>query len=114
MRKRYSVGFLVFTFCFIIVLSFIYRIHYRRLEKELEEEYAQVQDARTQGSVESYYYIKERDGFVIVYEADETTVYEYTSIRVDELPQKTQEAIRKGIKVDSLGQIYGFLENYSS
>ena len=50
----------------------------------------------------------------IGYEADEKTVYEYTNILVDELPEKMQESVRKGIKVDSLGQIYGFLENYSS
>ena len=60
------------------------------------------------------YYIKEQDGYVIVFESDERTVYEYTSIRVDELPEKMQESIKKGIKVDSLSQIYGFLENYSS
>ena len=114
MRKRYSIGFLIFTVCMIVLFSFAYRIHYLRIQNQLELEKTELQDARTQANVENYYYIKERDGYVIVYEADEKTVYEYTSIRLDELPENTQKAIRKGIKVDSLGQIYGFLENYSS
>ena len=113
MRKRYSIGFLILTVGIIVAFSFVYRIHYQRLLNQYEQELTK-EDARTQGNVENFYYIKERDGYVIVYEADEKTVYEYTSIRVDELPEKMQESIRKGIKVDSLSQIYGFLENYSS
>lgn len=113
MRKRYSIGFLILTVGIIVMFSFVYRIHYQRLLEQYELEIKQ-EDTRTQGDVENYYYIKEQDGYVIVFESDERTVYEYTSIRVDELPEKMQESIKKGIKVDSLSQIYGFLENYSS
>ena len=114
MRKKYSIGFLILTIGVIVIFSFINRIHYRRLEKQFELDKRLEQDRITQGIVENYYYIKDKDGYVIVYEADEKTVYEYTNILVDELPEKMQESVRKGVKVDSLGQIYGFLENYSS
>lgn len=110
MRRRYGIGFLVATLLVVLVLSIIDRNSYQRIQDEYEQE----EKTRTQGNVETYYYIKENDGYVIVYEADQKTVYEYTTIRVEELPPKTQDAIKKGIKVDSLGQIYGFLENYSS
>ncbi len=110
MQKKYSIGFLVITLLVIVAFSFAYRMSYQRVRDESEKEI----EARTQGNVENYYYIKEKDGYVIVYEGDEKTVYEYTTIRVEDLPEKTQAAIKKGIKVNSLGQIYGFLENYSS
>ena len=110
MRRRYGIGFLVATLLVVLILSIADRNSYSRIQEEYEQE----EKTRTQGNVETYYYIKENEGYVIVYEADEKTVYEYTSIRVDELPEKMQDAIKKGIKVDSLGQIYGFLENYSS
>ena len=60
------------------------------------------------------YYIKASDGYVTVYMADEETVYEYTSIPVNELPKDIQKELKSGKKVDTMGQVYGFLENYSS
>ncbi len=110
MRKIYSIGFFVLTFAMIVAFSFAYRISNQRIKDEVKQE----QKAKTQGEIESYYYIKEKDGYVIVYEGDQETVYEYTSISVKSLPSETQKLLKKGIKVDSLSQIYGFLENYSS
>lgn len=110
MRKKYSIGFLVITLLLIVGFSFAYRMSYKHVKEDTEKEL----EARTQGDVENYYYIKERDGYVIVYEGDEKTVYEYTTIHVEDLPEQIQNALKKGIKVDSLSQIYGFLENYSS
>ena len=37
-----------------------------------------------------------------------------TTILVDELPKNIQEKVKEGIKVTSLSELYGFLENYSS
>jgi len=110
MRKIYSIGLLVITLLLIVGFSFAFRMSYQRMRDESEKEL----EARTQGDVGNYYYIKEKDGYVIVYEGDEKTVYEYTTIHVEDLPEQTQKALKKGIKVNSLSQIYGFLENYSS
>lgn len=110
MRKLYSIGFFVLTLTLVVTLSFAYRISNQRVKDEAKQE----QKSKTQTEIETCYYIKEKDGYVIVYEGDQKTVYEYTSILVDSLPDETQELIKKGIKVDSLSQIYGFLENYSS
>lgn len=110
MSKKYSIGFLITGVLLVIAFSLLARVRYEKAREESGQE----ANTRTQGSVENYYYICEKDGYVIVYEEDQKTVYEETSIQVENLPPKMQEAVKKGIKVESLGQIYGFLENYSS
>ena len=110
MRKLYSIGFFVLTLALVVTLSFVYRMSNQRVKDEAKQELK----AKTQTEIETCYYIQEKDGYVIVYESDKKTVYEYTSIPVESLPEETQKLIKKGIKVDSLSQIYGFLENYSS
>lgn len=110
MSKKYSIGFLITGVVLVISFSLLARVRYEKAREELQQE----ANTRTQGNVGNYYYICEKDGYVIVYEGDQKTVYEETSIRVEDLPKKMQEAVHKGIKLESLGQIYGFLENYSS
>lgn len=110
MRKKYGIGFLVITIALVVTLSLAYRFSYNNAK----EKYEDGQGKNSGDETATHYYIKENNGYVIVYEADQKTVYEYTTIRMDELPEKMQESVREGIKVDSIGQIYGFLENYSS
>lgn len=110
MNKKYSIGFWVTIVVLVLFFCFLCRVRFNRAQDEVKQETS----TRTQEEVEDYYYICEKDGYVIVYEGDQKTVYEYTSIRIEDLPDKMQQSVKKGIKVSSLGQIYGFLENYSS
>ena len=109
MRKKYSLGLIIFIFIAILAVVLIYRISYytalRDMEEDLLEELTDLDD---------YYFIKENNGYVTVYYADEETVYEYTSIPVEELPIGIQNELKKGKRVNTVRQIYGFLENYSS
>ena len=109
MRKKYSVGLIILTVAIVFLFVFVYRISYQKalldMETKLIEEYQGLEDC---------YYIKGTDGYVTVYFADEETVYEYTSIPTHELPEEVQQELKSGRKVDSIGQVYGFLENYSS
>ena len=109
MRKRYSIVLTILIAAIVFLFIFIYRISYKKaildMETKLLEEYQNLDD---------YYYIKGSDGYVTVYFADEETVYEYTSIPTDDLPEDIQKELKSGRKVDSIGQVYGFLENYSS
>ena len=110
MNKKYGIGFLIGTIVLVVLFFFAYRISYSRAqEKEMKKHVVNAEE-----EIENCYYIKESDGYVTVYTSDQKTVYEYTSILVDELPEKIQEKVKKGIKVTSLSQLYGFLENYSS
>ena len=112
MNKKYGIGFLL---GFIILVAFfilVYRISYQRaLDKHNQQNEKLVEEVT---DTELCYYIKEYEGYVTVFESDKKTVYDYTTILVSELPEDLQEKVKKGIKVTSLGQVYGFLENYSS
>lgn len=110
MNKKYGIGFLIATIVLIGLFFLAYRISYNKaLDKRETEENQMVQN-----ELEICYYIKEADGYVIVYESDQKTPYEYTSILVEDLPVNVQEQLKDGIKFTSLTQVYGFLENYSS
>ena len=109
MSKKYSIGFLVGFIILIALFFFAYRFSYNRALDRQKEDGQMVQN-----ELEICYYIKEADGYVIVLEADQRTVYEYTSILTEDLPENVQKQLKNGIKLTSLTQVYGFLENYSS
>ena len=111
MNRKYSIGFLIGIILIVGLFVVAYRMSYSHARDKHE---AEIQDKQVQGEVEICYYIKDNDGYVTVYEADQTTIYEYTTILVENLPDHVQEDLKDGIKVTSLGQVYGFLENYSS
>ncbi len=70
----------------------------------------------------SYTPIKEEEGFfllnedhhVVVYDSSLSYVYMTTDILVDELPEKLQEEILNMKFVEDEGELYNFLESYSS
>ena len=109
MRRKYSIGFLILTIAIVCLLIFVYRLSYHKAIMELEKDILE-----KSVDLDECYYIKASDGYVTVYMADEETVYEYTSIPVNELPKDIQKELKSGKKVDTIGLVYGFLENYSS
>ena len=109
MRKKYSIGLIIFIFIAILAVVLIYRISYYSALRDMEEDLLEELT-----DLDEYYFIKENNGYVTVYYADEETVYEYTSIPMEELPIGIQNELKKGKRVNTVRQIYGFLENYSS
>lgn len=121
MKKRYGIGFLIGMIVFTLILVCAYQLSYdramRKLEakqKKLQEEQTNVIETKGTAKKGDGYLIKEKDGYIIVYLADGETVYEYTTIEIQYLPKEVQEEVKKGKKVSTVGQVYGFLENYSS
>ena len=121
MKKRYGIGFLIGMIVVTLVLVCAYQLSYDRAIRRMEaEQQAQREKqesvVQTEGDArkEEGYIITEKDGYVIVYLSDKETVYEYTTIEIRYLPENVQEELKKGKEVDSVGQVYGFLENYSS
>ncbi len=110
MERKYSIGFLIGLIVLFVLFILAYRISYKNALDKQETEERQL----VQSEVEICYYIQEADGYVIVMEADRKTVYEYTSILIEDLPEHVQKQVKEGMKVTSLSQVYGFLENYSS
>lgn len=123
MIKKYGIGFLAATILSVGVLTFAYQSSYNQTKAELvEEEKKQAESepkkevVRTEGQAtkEDVYYLTELNGYVAVYLSDRTTVYEFTNIAVDALPDEIKAEIKEGKVIEGTKSLYGFLESYSS
>lgn len=93
-------------------------------EREQEERTPQEQPERTEASAapdsvvndtgSHEYYLVEEDGRVTIYRIEGRTLFEYTGITVDSLPEELQGEIAHGKRVSGEKELYDFLENYSS
>lgn len=81
------------------------------LQPEETEEQLQESMAAPLGAA---YFIKDRDGKLVVYREDGTTIYLETDIRSDELELWLQEQVTAGIWFETDRELFDFLENYSS
>lgn len=64
--------------------------------------------------VDNKYYLSTQNGYIVVFYADKKTVFDYTSVSVENLSQYEQIQLEKGIFVKDLDELYGVLESYSS
>lgn len=93
-------------------------------EQEQEERTVQEQPERAEASAapdsvvndtgSHEYYLVEEDGRVTIYRLEGQTLFEYTGITVDSLPEELQGEIAHGKRVSGEKELYDFLENYSS
>lgn len=93
-------------------------------EQAQEERTAQEQPERAEASAapdsvvndtgSHEYYLVEEDGRVTIYRIEGRTLFEYTGITVDSLPEELQGEIAHGKRVSGEKELYDFLENYSS
>lgn len=93
-------------------------------EQEQEERTMQEQPERAEASAapdsvvndtgSHEYYLVEEDGRVTIYRIEGRTLFEYTGITVDSLPEELQGEIAHGKRVSGEKELYDFLENYSS
>lgn len=126
MKKKYVVGFFLALFCMVLLVSAGYAASYRYVmqrqearveEAEKREEDFLQQSVMTEGDATkktSGYYLKELNGYVAVYRADGTSLYETTNIPVEALPDDLRADLEKGRYIETPEELYGFLENYSS
>ena len=118
MKKRYSIGFFCFACCALLLLTAVYQIRYRKAYEEVERLEAQLAEksisADGTAKKENGYFLREKNGYLVVYLADGETFYESTGIRTESLPEKLLEEIRQGKYIETTKELYGFLENYSS
>ncbi len=109
MKKTTIIGCSIFTIAIVVLFAVIYMISYDPgITNEQEKKAKMIADS------EVCYYIFDTDGYVTVYLADQKTVFEFTSIETSSLPLELQNELKHGIKAESVGEVYGFLENYSS
>lgn len=60
------------------------------------------------------FYVVVKNGYVVVYNSDLKSVYEYTHIEAKNLPEKDRIALSQGIYVDNIDDLYALLESYTS
>lgn len=60
------------------------------------------------------YYAQSFNGTIVILNGDGKTVYEYTQITIDSLPEDLQKQVLEGYPLDNEEDLYNFLENYST
>lgn len=124
MGKKYGIGLFTIALVLMAVVTYGYRAEYRysqelveeREKEQTENSISQEKTVSTQGDAQKdeLYYLKDLNGYVVVYMNDRTTVYEYTNILISDLPDTYQNEIKNGMIIEGTEKLYGFLENYSS
>ena len=98
MKNKYGIGFLLFLILVVFGITCAYQLSLNK----------------GQALKDDCYYLKELNGYVVVYLSDKKTVYEYTDISLEDLPENLQKEIQNGKYIETSESLYGFLENYSS
>ncbi len=60
------------------------------------------------------YYLKDNHDCLAVYKGDFSEIFFETDLDLSDLPEALRQKARSGLAFDSLQDLYGFLENYSS
>lgn len=115
MKRKYSIGLICVIVLLLLVLSLGYRKQYEYVEEQVRiEEEKELVSVQGKAAKEQIFFLKSLNGYVVVYQEDEKTIFEYTDIKVSELPEEIQQEIETGKRITGLEKLYGFLENYSS
>ena len=120
MKNKYRIGFIMFTIIAVFVLSFAYYFSAKSMIEKLNsadspsKKTAEYIPADGQAVKDDCFYLRKLNEYVVVYESDRKTIYEYTDIIYEDLPADLKEEIKNGKYMDILEELYRFLENYSS
>lgn len=118
MKNKYGIGFLLFLILVVFGITCAYQLSLNKGKREIQAEQREMNDtsvaADGQALKDDCYYLKELNGYVVVYLSDKKTVYEYTDISLEYLPENLQKEIQNGKYIETSESLYGFLENYSS
>ena len=118
MKRQISVS--IFLAILVIVLAWVY-IKFNNETRTKENEITTENNVNKEQSVtisQEYisfpYCIKAQDGKLVVYKTNQNTIFMETSIEIDTLPDDIQSRIKDGIYFQTEGDLYDFLESYSS
>lgn len=60
------------------------------------------------------FYVVVKNGYVVVYNSDLKSIYDYTHIEAKNLPEADRIALSHGIYIDNIDDLYALLESYTS
>lgn len=114
MKQKYSIGLFIFIITFIYIVSITLPDKSSNIKDEttVKDEIS----ISTDGNIanQDCFYLHISNGYVVIYRNDNKSIYEYTDICADELPEKLRQELKNGKYIESKEELYGFLENYSS
>ncbi len=118
MKRQVSVS--IFLAILVIVLAWLY-IKFNNETSPKENMISTENDVSKEQSItisQEYiscpYYIKAVHGRLVVYETKSQEIFMETSIEIYTLPSEIQEKLEPGIFFQTEGELYDFLESYSS
>lgn len=115
MKRNYGISILLCTAILCALYAGSYQSMYAEESQTENTEEFSIAPAEAGREKKLYQYcLKEKDGYVYVYLADGKTIYEPTSILLEELPKNIRKKIKKGLYLLDDQELYSFLENYSS
>ena len=114
MKPKYSIGLFVFVITIIYLISATLPAERKN---ETNDSYTSPEISVTNSNEilnSECFYLRISNGFIVVYNSDNKTIYEYTDIFAEDLPDKLYQELKNGKFIESKEELYGFLENYSS
>ena len=111
MRNKCGIGIIVLSVLFIYFISFG---AYQEYSKENIDTKDNISSIEGDAYDVNGYYLYEVNGYIVVFENDKRTPYEYTDISYEELPELLKQEIKNGKYIKNEEELYGFLENYTS
>lgn len=116
MNKKYGIGLSFLAIIIITVITFASYSEYEYMKSTEPKENTKSSYITTQGNArkQEEFIIRELNGFVVVYKNDNKTIYEYTTIPMDQIPATMRSKIQSGLHIYGRQKLYGFLENFTS
>ena len=111
MKNKYGIGLFILLFLLIYFMTYgaYHEFKNVELEKKQKDSIMTIDNQVIKG-----FYLYEVNGYVVVYESDKKTPFEYTDIIYADLPELVRKEIRNGKYIKNEEELYGFLENYTS
>jgi hypothetical protein len=125
MKRQVSIC--IFLSILVIILSLLYikvsNINRNNIESEEQEPHTQMTEEDStddtsitigQDHIQYYFYAKNDEGRVSIYDVNSQTLYMETGIETSGLPKELQNKLETGIFFKDEIELFDFLENYSS
>lgn len=123
MKLKYGIVYFVIMILIVNIFMYLYSVlsldeNINQMANENQNDYTVDEDtiilSNSEEIVSTGYYLKEENGYIVVYLYDEITIFEETDILVTNLEVPLQVEMKEGKYIETIEQLYGFLENYSS
>lgn len=119
MKYKYSISYFILITAIVLAFIYAYAFNYEHqvdnfvmIEESIPSDEFVI--SNSEDVISSGYYIREVDGYLVVYLHDDVTVFIETDILLSDLDMSLQMQVMDGKYVETDEELYAILENYSS